>query len=332
MSMETLHDKYQRFLQSDRNRSALQALRQKSDYPDILAYTDPMDPNLSEEIGKATLRIIQLTVDNSEGITQEDGRRWAFLGEYALRLGTPQGAALLGLCYHFGLGVPQSFHQEFYFLRMSLLWADYRPDENGERNGYLGTVLSLLVTDSCAAQVQTRTSDALYGDLADIVTNGDLFKVPTEYIALYNEIRNSAPNESLENYLKAVRTPMTSPFVPDLLQQGHEALYSLAHTPNNRQKESHWGHAVAAYCYAAMLGSAEGACGTGWCCENAPVGDYSEAAFAWYKQAAKMGSAWAMFRVGQYYDSGLCNAARIPGAREMAQECFAAARTMGYQC
>ena len=65
------------------------------------------------------------------------------------------------------------------------------------------------------------------------------------------------------------------------------------------------------YYAGAAQGDAECAAAVGYCCEMDPRGPNLPLALAWYRHAAKAGSAWAMEKVATFYEEGYgCTANR----------------------
>lgn len=72
-----------------------------------------------------------------------------------------------------------------------------------------------------------------------------------------------------------------------------------------------WKQAVNYYYAGAAQGDAECAAAVGYCCEMDPRGSNLPLALAWYRHAAKAGSAWAMEKVATFYEEGYgCTANR----------------------
>lgn len=163
----------------------------------------------------------------------------------------------------------------------------------------------------------------------------DYIAIPTEYTALLNQMLaaekkhgNPTIAGDLEQHMQGLRNCLKYPFPDECRQKGHDELRAAMRTLNDQYAMEHWQLATGCYLCAAIQGDAEAAAGMGYCCEHVPghlTDTYRQLAMQWYQHAAKAGSAWAMQRVGQYYDQGLCG----PIDHKMANRCFELARKMG---
>lgn len=191
---------------------------------------------------------------------------------------------------------------------------------------YLGVISQLHI----AMQPHTPNLTLLDPGASDRVE--DYFTAPTEYIALLSQMlpaQRKGQNplaDSFDAYMQNLRSTMKYPFPGECRQHGRDELFAAGRSSGQRAVE-HWNNAVGFYLSAALQGDAEGAAGVGYCCEHAPdeVEASRQLALQWYQHAAKAGSAWAMQRVGEYYDMGLCG----PVDHETARQCFDLARKMG---
>lgn len=162
----------------------------------------------------------------------------------------------------------------------------------------------------------------------------DYAALPTEYTALLSQMlaaekkHGTSPSaNNFEEFMQGLRDCLKYPFPDECRKLGHNELYASL-KPDSPYAMSHWKAAVEYYLNAAVQGDAEAAAGVGYCCEHVPGSSsntYRQLAMQWYQHAAKAGSAWAMNRVGRFYDQGLCG----PIDHEMANRCFELARAMG---
>lgn len=193
--------------------------------------------------------------------------------------------------------------------------------------------LQLAVISQMYISMQPHTPNLTLLDPGASDRMEDYFRLPTEYVALLSQMlpaQRESGNSLADNFdafMQNLRSTMKHPFPDECRQHGHEELYALERS-GGRQAAGHWNAAVGYYLSAALQGDAEAAAGLGYCCEHAPDGVQApsrQLALQWYQHAAKAGSAWAMQRVGEYYDMGLCG----PADHEMARRCFGLARKMG---
>lgn len=192
---------------------------------------------------------------------------------------------------------------------------------------YLASHVQMYITK------QPYTPNLLTLDTATGTSAADYIAMPTEYTAMLSQMlsnqksRNTPNANNVELHLQTIRSLLKNPFPAECRQQGHAELMA-AERGNGRYAMEHWNTAVSLYLSAAMQGDAEAAAGVGYCCEHVPEGfnfAYRQLAMQWFQHAAKAGSAWAMQRVGEYYEMGLCG----PVDHEMAQQCYDLARKMG---
>lgn len=274
-------------------------------------------------------------------LTQKECTRFALLAEYAYRSGSALGTVMLYVCYHFGVGVPQSFRQAVYFARLALAGLAapentgllQHPDDESSHSFWQRALFSYIAGDCLRARLQTRSRDTLYDPYClDMTELFDMLAILPECLSA--AVREPSDKKDSANLiqivLQCIRQTMDRPFADELKQDAHQKfLYADRNLQANPQAaRENWVSAVNLYVQAALLGDAEGAAGVGYCCEHHPLGSSQatrELALSWYRQAAKMGSGWAMERVGQYYAMGLCGTADP----QLAQQCYDQARRMG---
>lgn len=366
MDYRKLYGEYVRFVRSEENIAVQQQLYhsllhvfQEKGLIDSKGEVDPKSTGYNDIMGRYLAGVVRpddasetyfgylyrdtgwSNREENKSLSPQECKDFALLSEYALRSGNVQGAIMLHACYHFGVGVPQSFHQAIYFAKIALaglgnLWESglMYPDFDEEelRHFWQRTILSFIVADSMRLQVQSRSHNILYSNewLSQIRVS-DLFAAPMDYMAIFYQ--DPADEQDVNNMagtiVGALRNSIDAPFVADLKEKAHKSLYyAQKNKPTNLENaQKEWTNALNNYLYAASLGDAEAAAGVGYCFEQAPVrtNDPRRIALAWYKCAAKMGSSWAMERVGQYYEMGLCGEVN----RAIAQKCYEAARQMG---
>lgn len=366
MNYQTLHKQYMEFLRSPANRQALQQLAPRVEplLRDTVPHFDDGTPDVrcvafNELLGRYLSRVsaprdqintyyFYLSTPNGwsdnnadRPLTPQECTEFALLAEYGFRSGNVQGAIMLHACYHFGVGVPQSFHQALYFARLALAGLGdpepsgflQCPESDSFKDYWERLIFTLIAMDSIRARLNPTREDGLY-DPEYLVTAPLLsgLSIPLEYIAAYMEhpTNGSAPADGLGILMQETQRGMDNPFPKDLKNDAHRKLELAARyeVSNPVAARQNWELAVHAYADAALLGDAEAAAGVGYCCEHMPNGNAPEMrllALEWYKHAAKMGSSWAMERVGQFYEKGLCG----DSDPAVAQECYRLARQMG---
>lgn len=220
------------------------------------------------------------------------------------------GSHILSTCYKYGVGVPQSFHQaafwEQYTLNLDYVYRDFlrsTSTDNTNRAFFLNNTCSLSV----CCHVQRSMPDALYTDMhwGDI---SDFGCMPTELVALSRAEKPDTPYISHTSSLVMQMIQKTS--MEELKQMGHTYLNYVRRNSSKNPLED-WKQAVNYYYAGAAQGDAECAAAVGYCCEMDPRGSNLPLALAWYRHAAKAGSAWAMEKVATFYEEGYgCTANR----------------------
>lgn len=366
MNYQAMYEQYTAFLASPRNQVALQQLRplvepvlQRELAPDRNGRYNLLSHDFANLMGRYLARIsgpsqceqtlfgylyVQDGWCDQPGqppLTQKECTRFALLAEYAYRSGSALGAVMLYVCYHFGVGVPQSFRQAVYFARLALAGLAapentgllQHPDDESSHSFWQRALFSYIAGDCLRARLQTRSRDTLYDPYClDMTELFDMLAILPECLSA--AVREPSDKKDSANLiqivLQCIRQTMDRPFADELKQDAHQKfLYADRNLQANPQAaRENWVSAVNLYVQAALLGDAEGAAGVGYCCEHHPLGSSQatrELALSWYRQAAKMGSGWAMERVGQYYAMGLCGTADP----QLAQQCYDQARRMG---
>ena len=132
--------------------------------------------------------------------------------------------------------------------------------------------------------------------------------MPTELVALSRAENPDTPYISHTSSLVMQMIQKTS--LEELKQMGHTYLNYVRRNSSKNPLED-WKQAVNYYYAGAAQGDAECAAAVGYCCEMDPRGSNLPLALAWYRHAAKAGSAWAMEKVATFYEEGYgCTANR----------------------
>lgn len=219
------------------------------------------------------------------------------------------GADTLSECYKYGVGVPQSFHQaalwEQYAINLYYIYRDYynKSDDESYRNFRLDEIGRLSV----CCHIQRNLPDALYTD-EQWGCISDFGCMPTELVAIGRAEKLDTPYISHTSSLVMQMIQKTS--LEELKQMGHTYLNYVRRNSSKNPLED-WKLAVNYYYAGAAQGDAECAAAVGYCCEMDPRGPNLPLALAWYRHAAKAGSAWAMEKVATFYEEGYgCTANR----------------------
>ena len=130
----------------------------------------------------------------------------------------------------------------------------------------------------------------------------------TELVAIGRAEKLDTPYISHTSSLVMQMIQKTS--LEELKQMGHTYLNYVRRNSSKNPLED-WKLAVNYYYAGAAQGDAECAAAVGYCCEMDPRGPNLPLALAWYRHAAKAGSAWAMEKVATFYEEGYgCTANR----------------------
>ena len=149
--------------------------------------------------------------------------------------------------------------------------------------------------------------DALYTDMHWGCIS-DFGCMPTELVAIGRAEKLDTPYMSSNSSLVMQMIQKTS--MEELKQMGHTYLNYVRRNSSKNPLED-WKQAVNYYYAGAAQGDAECAAAVGYCCEMDPRGSNLPLALAWYRHAAKAGSAWAMEKVATFYEEGYgCTANR----------------------
>lgn len=120
----------------------------------------------------------------------------------------------------------------------------------------------------------------------------------------YKDVKKKVINASKVNEM------IQKTSLEELKQMGHTYLNYVRRNSSKNPLED-WKLAVNYYYAGAAQGDAECAAAVGYCCEMDPRGPNLPLALAWYRHAAKAGSAWAMEKVATFYEEGYgCTANR----------------------